>query len=107
MTAIVIDPDINAASTELALRRIETQQYRDGLTAKAAQEGVEAAVEADALAWAKTQPALTLREQVCLALAEKFMTKSTSTVVATYTATSVLDGAKLRAAIDEVLKAAA
>lgn len=92
MAAIQLDPDIAAAS-DGKLNQINAQQTRN--------------TEAAEIAYLREGAPLTLREEVMLHLVAKVMTKSTSTVAATYTATAVLDGQKLRVMIDEAIKAAA
>lgn len=103
MPAITLDSDLIAA-TELQIRRIETQQYRNALTAKAAQAAEELALGREELDLARTHGALSLREQITLAIADKYMTTSTSTVPATVLADAQNDAARLKAAVDEVLK---
>lgn len=112
MTAIVLDTDIAAAAASttpgsLALDKINAQAYRNALASLTTHQQALIANEQVALDLARQQVTPSLRQTVMLALVDKFMAKSSSTVPATYTAASVLDGQKMRAAIDEAIKAAA
>jgi hypothetical protein len=120
-----LDADI-AAADPATLEKIKAQDYRDSLKASTAREAARlAAYQADVASMTKfradqmalmreqaallpaSEPELTLRQRMGLAIAEKYMTTSTSTVPATVLADAVNDAARLRAAIDEALKALA
>lgn len=112
MAAIILDTDIAGATASttpgsLTLDKINAQHYRTALENLRTHQQALIDNEREALNIARAQRDLTFRQQVALALANKFMARSTSTVVATYTAATALDGQKLKAAIDAVLAAAA
>jgi hypothetical protein len=111
MAAIPIDTDIASAPSapatgSLALDKINAQAYRNALAAQAAYQSARLQIEQASLDLARAQRVPTVRELVMLALVDRFMTESSSTVPATYTAVSQADGARLRVAIDEAIKAA-
>lgn len=112
-----LDTDIATAADVLALERIQTQTDRNDVANRMAYRSgalaiAQARQAAEATALGKQQanfdslvPELTFRQQLMVALASKFMTKSTSAVPATYTATSAAEAAKLAAAVDAIVNA--
>ena len=121
MTTRQLDLDILQADAPM-LERIKAQDYRDSVQAANAREDARLAMQqaattasmaiehqkADAitaeLSPANSEPPLTLRQRVVLCIADKYMTTSTSIDPLLVAKDASNDAARLRAAVDEVLK---
>lgn len=98
-----MDADITAADS-LGVNRINAQTSRDAQRALQAHQQALISNEIEYMALVRETLPLTLRDQITVAIADKYMTTSTSTVPATVLADAVADAARLKAAVDEVLK---
>lgn len=115
-----MDADIINAPDMLTVEKLKAQDYRNSAISTSAANGTRqatyeqdvasmllfrtnqmAVIQAEA---AKLGPELTFRDRLVLAIADKYMTASTSTVPATYQADAALDAAKLKAGVDEIMK---
>lgn len=108
MPAITLDPDIAAASTTLALERINCQHYRNALDAQRLHQAALIANEQETIGLAGLQHSqrgteLSLREQVTLAIAAKYMTTGPATVPESVALDAENDARRLKAAVDAVL----
>lgn len=98
-----MDADITTADS-LGVNRINAQTSRDAQRALQAHQQALIRNEIEYMALVRETLPLTLRDQITVAIADKYMTTSTSTVPATVLADAVADAARLKAAVDEVLK---
>ncbi len=98
-----MDADI-AAADSLGVNRINAQTNRNAQLALQAHQQALIQNERDYLTLEREMVPLSLREQITVAIADKYMTTSTSTVPATVLADAVADAARLKAAVDEVIK---
>ena len=102
---MVLDTDISAATDLLMLEKIRAQNYREEVASLKQFRADQMAMLRDEYAnLASVQPELTLRQRVGLSIADKYMTTGTATTPAAVLADAVNDAARLKAAIDEVLK---
>jgi hypothetical protein len=122
-----MDIDLINAPDMLTVEKLKAQDYRNSIVASSNATAAASTREAARLAAyqkdvdsmvqfrsnqmaviqaesAKLGPELTLRERIALEVAVKYMTASSSTVPATYQADAALDAARLKSAIDEVVK---
>jgi hypothetical protein len=106
-----MDADIAAAVTALDLDKIKAQDYRNALVSQHADRLAQTDVIKSMQAWAianidlpAAEVAADVRRRLVLSLAEKYMTTSTAVDPALVLADAQKDAARLKAAIDEVLK---
>lgn len=102
-----LDADIAAASAA-DLEKIKAQDYRNALQSQTADRAVFRALARDFLDWFRSEyaklPPDDMRHAITLAIADKYMTTSTATDPALILADAQRDAARLKAAVDEVLK---
>lgn len=103
-----MDADILAADAA-TLEKIKAQDARDAMKANAArdalyQQAVNAYIGWQAAKESSLPAELDLRQQVTLTIADKYMTTSTAIDPALILQDAQRDAARLKAAVDEVMK---